>query len=165
MNLYELEKEYQEFLVLAEELYAGGSEEDIKNFENSVILNQENFRNKALSYAKLLRNLDSEVASIKDEVSRLEKLQEAKKKIIDLLEVKLAKAMQTYSISELDLNIFRFRILKSQSVEIDADANIPTSFMSIKTTTTPNKRALRQAIEAGKEIPGVRIKDNFHLKR
>ena len=46
---------------------------------------------------------------------------------------------------------------KSTSVEVDETADLPAAFQRIKTTTEPDKTAIKEALTAGTEINGCRL--------
>ncbi len=52
-----------------------------------------------------------------------------------------------------------------QTVIDNADA-VPEEYMTVKTTYTPNKTAIKEAIKAGKEVPGAHLeqKKNIQIK-
>ena len=52
-----------------------------------------------------------------------------------------------------------------QTIIDNADA-VPEEYMTVKTTYTPNKTAIREAIKAGKEVPGAHLeqKKNIQIK-
>ena len=43
------------------------------------------------------------------------------------------------------------------SVVVDDASVIPDRYMVTKTTVTPNKTAIRKALKAGEEVPGVHV--------
>ena len=46
---------------------------------------------------------------------------------------------------------------KSQAVAIDDDSALPTEWLLVKTTTQPDKTAIKEALKAGHTIPGARL--------
>ena len=157
MNLYEIEKEYKVLCESAENIYQNGTKEEIESFESNLILNHENFNNKALNYTKLLKILESNINAIDNEINRLEEIKKTKEKTFKLLKDKLSNSMQTFGILELDFNIFKLNFRKSKSIEIIDNTLIPDNFLVTKTTKTPDKIALKKAIEQGEIIEGVEL--------
>jgi hypothetical protein len=43
------------------------------------------------------------------------------------------------------------------SVRIDDDAAIPSQLLTVKTTTAPDKAAIKRQIEAGEHVPGAAL--------
>lgn len=46
---------------------------------------------------------------------------------------------------------------KSSAVEIDDEAALAPEWLTVKTTTQPDKAAIKQALKAGQQIPGVQL--------
>jgi hypothetical protein len=46
---------------------------------------------------------------------------------------------------------------KSQAVEIDDEDALPSEWLTIKTTSQPDKAAIKEALKAGQQIPGVEL--------
>jgi DNA repair exonuclease SbcCD ATPase subunit len=46
---------------------------------------------------------------------------------------------------------------RSQSVEIDDEQALAPEWLTVKTTTQPDKAAIKQALKAGQQIPGVQL--------
>jgi len=48
----------------------------------------------------------------------------------------------------------KLRVMESESVVVDVDAeHLPSEYVNIKVTQTPDKKALKAAIQEGKEVP------------
>lgn len=45
----------------------------------------------------------------------------------------------------------------SVGVEIVNEADIPSQLLTVKTTTAPDKKAIRDQLEAGEDVPGARL--------
>ena len=46
---------------------------------------------------------------------------------------------------------------KTQAVEIADEAALPPEWLTVKTTTQPDKTAIKAAIKAGQQIPGAQL--------
>ncbi|MFZ0406725.1 MAG: siphovirus Gp157 family protein [Cyanobium sp.] len=46
---------------------------------------------------------------------------------------------------------------KSQAVEIDDEDALPIEWLTIKTTSQPDKAAIKEALKAGHPIPGAQL--------
>ena len=46
---------------------------------------------------------------------------------------------------------------RSQAVEIDDEQALAPEWLTVKTTTQPDKAAIKQALKAGHQIPGVQL--------
>ena len=46
---------------------------------------------------------------------------------------------------------------KSQAVEIDDEQTLAPEWLTVKTTTQPDKAAIKEALKAGQQIPGAQL--------
>lgn len=52
---------------------------------------------------------------------------------------------------------------KSKSVEIVQENEIPEQFLKVKTTTAPDKTAIKEALQSGEQVPGCNLKETNNL--
>lgn len=52
---------------------------------------------------------------------------------------------------------------RSESVEVDNEREIPAEYMRQKTTSEPDKLAIKAAIKAGEEVSGCRLVENRNV--
>jgi uncharacterized metal-binding protein YceD (DUF177 family) len=96
---------------------------------------------------------------LKAEAKRLQEKAKAKENLIDRLKDNLLKSVTLHGNIKTDLISVSSR--KTKSVQITDEAAIPAEFMRIK--TEPNKTAIKDALEAGEEVQGALIVENFSL--
>ena len=113
-----------------------------------------------LEYIK--KELSGTVAVLKEEEARLSKRRKSLENNIDRL-----KALQISVLHETDNKLktdkFTFSVRKSKAVVLNPFVEaetLPDEYKTIKTTVTPNKKALKEAIENGVVIDGVEIVEN-----
>jgi hypothetical protein len=56
-------------------------------------------------------------------------------------------------------------MMKSESVALINESLIPTEFHNVKTTVSFDKKSLKEAIKAGREIPGAALQVNTRAQR
>lgn len=115
----------------------------------------------ALDDDALAEAIKSEEAALSMRRKRVEDRAKAKRRaMLDLLDATGLKKMERprATIS---------RRAGSVRVEIDDESCVPTQLLTIKTTTSPDKEAIKAQIEAGSEVPGcslVRGADGITLR-
>jgi hypothetical protein len=67
--------------------------------------------------------MESDVSIIDAEIKRLNELKKARLKTIERLETTVSNAMQLYQINRLETPTLKINFRKSESVEIDNDAD------------------------------------------
>jgi hypothetical protein len=158
LSLYKIEAEY---IQLAEQLMDGELTPEI---ESALAINKENLKNKAVNYGFVCKQLESDVNVIDAEIDRLSALKKQRNKTIDKLKQTLSDAMQLYGVEKIETPIMKIGFRESQSVEIDNVALIDQKFMVEKVTVSPDKVAIKKAIQAGEEVIGAVIKVNQNIQ-
>lgn len=176
MNLYTIKKEYQEIIDKASgEL----TTDDIDNVERALIINQEEFKSKALAYTYVIRNTQSDITAIDDEIKRLQDMKEYKVKFKEKLEKAILDAMVLFENEKLDFSTFKLSTRKSESVNTDEAENYIKEnglekakengyafggLYTEKTTYKPNKKEIKELISSGCELKGCFVEKNKSLQ-
>ena len=85
-------------------------------------------------------------------------------KRVDWLRAYALQSMQATGIGEVSTDEFSAKVAKKPaSVVITEVGAIPADFMRTKTTTEPDKFALKKAIEGGAVIEGVTLQQGYRL--
>jgi hypothetical protein len=114
------------------------------------------------SVACWIKNLESDALAYKAEKEAFADREAAAKKKVESLKGWLAHALEGQKFSTVKCAV-SFR--KSESVELEEAfdvAHIPAEYLSIKTTYSPNKTAIKAAIKEGKEIAGCKLVEKLN---
>lgn len=160
LSLYNIAAEYQ---LLAEQLLENGGESS-EEMEIALRINQENLETKGTNYGLIVKSLEYESDILDAEIERLSKLKKARTNAIERLKNNLSTAMQMYGIEELKTPVLKISFRKSESVEVDNMAQLDAKFIVEKVSTTPDKKAIKDAIKAGEEVAGARIITNQNIQ-
>jgi hypothetical protein len=160
LNIYQIEKEYLE---LANQLIESGGE-CTPELELQLTINQEQLEQKARGYGFVVKQMESDVSIIDAEIERLKGLKKSREKTIERLETTVSNAMQLYQINKLETPTLKISFRKSESVEIDNEAEIPAQFLKEKTTYTIDKTAIKEAIKKGEVVIGARLQINQNIQ-
>jgi hypothetical protein len=160
LNIYQIEKEYLE---LANQLIESGGECS-PELELQLTINQEQLEQKARGYGFVVKQMESDVSIIDAEIERLKGLKKTREKTIERLETTVSNAMQLYQIQKLETPTLKISFRKSESVEIDNEADIPAQFLKEKTTYTIDKTAIKEAIKKGEVVIGARLQVNQNIQ-
>lgn len=159
-SLFNIQEEYQ---LLAEQLIESGGESS-EEMEIALRINREDLETKGTNYGMVCKQLEYETNIIDAEIDRLDKLKKARKNTIERLKTNLSTAMQVFEIKELKTPLLTINFRKSESVEIDNMAQLDAKFIVEKVTTTPDKTAIKKAIQAGEEVAGAHISVNQNIQ-
>lgn len=105
--------------------------------------------------ALYLRELDAEAKAAKDEADRMIARVKSMQKRSDYLKSMLLDAL--HATGKVKTARVTVSIRTSKAIEVADGVTLPDAFVTVRTTTTPNKTALKEAIEAGADIEGVRL--------
>jgi hypothetical protein len=160
LNIYQIEREYLE---LANQLIESGGEVS-PELELQLTINQEQLEQKARGYGFVVKQMESDVSIIDAEIERLKGLKKSREKTIERLETTVSNAMQLYQIQKLETPTLKISFRKSESVEIDNEADIPAQFLKEKITYTIDKTAIKEAIKKGEVVIGARLQVNQNIQ-
>jgi hypothetical protein len=160
LNIYQIEKEYLE---LANQLIESGGECS-PELELQLTINQEQLEQKARGYGFIVKQMESDISIIEDEIKRLGELKKSREKAVERLEKTLSNAMQLFEIEKLETPTLKINFRKSEAVEIDNEKEIPSRFLKAKTTYTIDKMAIKEAIKNGELISGARLQQNKNIQ-
>lgn len=105
--------------------------------------------------ALYLRELDAEAKAAKDEAERILARVKSMQKRSDYIKSMLLDALHaTGKVKTVRVTV---SIRTTQAVEVSEGANLPEAYTTVKTTVTPNKVAIKQALLDGVEVPGCSL--------
>lgn len=160
LSLYVIQQEY---ISLAESIIDNDgllSEE----MEAALQINKDQLESKSQCYGFIVRQLEGECDMIDNEIKRLEAMKKSRGKTVDRLKESVSKAMQLYEIDKIETPTLKISFRKSESIEIEEESLIDEKYMTVKTTKTPDKKAIKEAIKAGEIVLGVTLKENQNIQ-
>lgn len=105
--------------------------------------------------ALYLRELDAEAKAAKDEADRMLARVKSMQKRSDYLKSMLLEAL--HATGKVKTARVTVSIRTTQAVAVDEGANLPEAYTTVKTTVSPNKVAIKQALLDGVEVPGCSL--------
>ncbi len=155
MNLYELSLAFQE--VQNMDLDPEVMKDTLDSIEDAI-------ENKAENIAKLIRNLESDVAAYKEEEDRLKTKRQATENKVKWLKTYLEDNMKLTGKTKFKSGMFNFSIQKNPaSVNITDEKAIPEEFL-IQQPPKVDKTSLKEILKRGIEVPGAELKQTEGLR-
>lgn len=105
--------------------------------------------------ALYLRELDAEAKAAKDEADRMLARVKSMQKRSDYLKAMLLDAL--HATGKVKTGRVTVSIRTTKAVEIAEGADLPEAYTTVKTTVSPNKVAIKQALLDGVEVPGCEL--------
>lgn len=152
--LYELTGEFRELKQLAD-TDDEGMAVAVRDTMEAI---EAEFNDKALAVSRVILNLDGDVNGIDEEIKRLV----ARKRVIENRQANikeyLRENMEASGITKISCPLFTITLAKGrETVIVDDERKVPDDLVRVKTTIEPDKKAIRDAIKAGQEVPGCHI--------
>jgi len=117
------------------------------------------FDDKVDNICCLIKNMDAEVKAFKTEEANLKKRRMAKESASQRLKDYLKAILNGQKFESVRSKI-SYRASKSTEVDMDLFMNNKDYDLYVKTEITPNKTAIKKALEDGKELIGAEIVEN-----
>lgn len=165
LTLYQIAAEYRQITDIL--MDSGADEQTLKDTLEGEAWPLEL---KAQNYGFVIRNLQATAASIKEAETQMAARRKAiEKRAADLLE-RLKTGLEIAGVQKLECPHFGLTIKKNPpAVEIFEQALIPASFMRTPEpppppVLAPDRKAIAEAIKAGKEVPGALLVQGTRLE-
>ena len=105
--------------------------------------------------ALYLRELDAEAKATKEEADRMLARVKSLQKRSDYIKAMLLDAL--HATGKVKTGRVTVSIRTTKAVEIAEGADLPEAYTTVKTTVSPNKVAIKQALLDGVEVPGCEL--------
>lgn len=156
MNLYELSDSYKQIQTLIED-GAEGLEDALKQLDDAI-------EDKAVSYAKVIRNLESQSAAIKEEEKRLSERRKSLENNVKRMKESLYGAMKYNDKKKIKTDLFSFNIQNNPpSLTVLDDKSIPQGYW-VEQEPKLNKKEILKDIKNGVMVEGVEVTQGESLR-
>jgi len=159
-SIYKIQNEFQ--LIIAEVINNEG--EITPELETALTINKEQLQSKAVDYCYVIKQLDYDCEQIDNEIARLNKLKKVRANLTDRLKNTVSSAMQLYEVEKIETPLIKLSFRNSESVEITNESQLDSRFIVTKTVTSPDKKAIKDAIKNGELVEGATISYNKNLQ-
>jgi len=160
MNIYQIQNEFQ--LIIAEVINNEG--EITSELETALTINKEQLQSKAVDYSYVIKQLDSDCEQIDAELKRLQQLKKVRTNLAERLKNTISDAMNLYEVEKIETPLIKLSFRNSESVEITNESQLDACFIVTKTVTSPDKKAIKDAIKSGVLVCGATISYNKNLQ-
>lgn len=132
--------------------------------EQALSISQYELETKAVDYGAAILQLKAWEKMAADEEKRVKALKTAYKNTHEMLSKNLLAAMKKYELNEVKSATMKISMRKSTQTIIDDLEAIPMIYKKVE--ITPDKTAIKQAIQKGVSVKGAHLddKDNLQIK-
>jgi len=152
MTLYELTNDYINLLALAED-----PDTDPEVLADTLEGLDGQLEDKADNYAKVIRQIESDVNGLKAEIERLQARKTAAQNNIDRMKANLEQMMIATDKTKFKTELFSFGIQKNPAkVVMDEQyiENVPEEYLKYKDPEIDRKK-IAEDLKAGKDLNGI----------
>jgi hypothetical protein len=160
MNIYKIQNEYQ--LLINQIIEADG--EMTYEIQQALEINEQQLQSKAVDYSYVIKQLDSDCEQIDAELKRLQQLKKVRTNLAERLKNTISDAMNLYEVEKIETPLIKLSFRNSESVEITNESQLDACFIVTKTVTSPDKKAIKDAIKSGVLVCGATISYNKNLQ-
>lgn len=125
------------------------------------------FKDKAINVSKYINNLQAEANAIREAEEQMYRRRKRLERNHESLKEYLRNEMQRADITEISCPYFEIKRKKGLvSVDVIDESLLPSKFKAVKITESPDKTAIKKAIEAGEDVPGAKLvrKERLEIK-
>jgi len=159
-SIYKIQNEFQ--LIISEVINNEG--EITPELETALTINKEQLQSKAVDYCYVIKQLDYDCEQIDNEIARLNKLKKVRSNLTDRLKNTVSSAMQLFEVEKIETPLIKLSFRNSESVEITNESQLDPCFIVTKTVSSPDKKAIKDAIKNGEVVTGATISYNKNLQ-
>ena len=159
-TIYEIKNDYLE---LISKIIENEGEIDSET-ETALQINRTDLETKGINYAYVIKQLDADCDAIDLEVKRLNALKKVRSNAVERLKANISSAMLLFEVEEIKTPLIKLNFRNSESVEITNEEVLADKFLVVKTTTSPDKKAIKDAIKNGEVVEGAVISYNKNLQ-
>ena len=159
-SIYQIQSEYQ--LLINQVIDADG--ELSPEVMEALQINEQQLQSKAIDYSYVIKQLDSDCEQIDAELKRLQQLKKVRTNLAERLKDTISNAMNLYEVEKIETPLIKLSFRNSESVEITNESQLDACFIVTKTVTTPDKKAIKDAIKNGVFVEGATISYNKNLQ-
>jgi hypothetical protein len=132
--------------------------------DEQLAINRYELETKAVDYSMAILQLNAWVEMADKEAKRVTAIKNAYKKTSETLKQRITDAMERYDIREVKDATIKVSLRKSVQTIIDDLDQVPKQYKTVKVETTPDKTAIKKAIQEGEIIEGAHLEEKNNLQ-
>lgn len=132
--------------------------------DEQLAINRYELETKAVDYSMAILQLNAWVEMADKEAKRVTAIKNAYKKTAETLKQRITDAMERYDIREVKDATIKVSLRKSVQTIIDDLYQVPKQYKTVKVETTPDKTAIKKAIQEGEIIEGAHLEEKNNLQ-
>lgn len=160
-KLFPIQQEYMQLMMQVED--AEG--EITPEVEQALQFTEQRLQTEGAEVGYVIKSWQYMEETLESEIERLGKLKAKIGKSKELLKNRLSEAMQQFGVERITGQTITISFRRSEAVQIDSERALPGEYFDAP-PIVPNKTRIKEAIKAGKDVPGASIvhRKNLQIK-
>lgn len=156
-TLYELTEQYTELLNAIET-------DDPKLLEDTIASTgiNDDLNKKFEGYGQVINQAKADMNEVFEEIKRLQTKKRTYDNNIKRLKQALIDSLAVVGKDRIKTPLFSFSIKNTRAVDVTSIEDLPVDYL-VPQPSKPDKKAIKEAIESGQDVPGATIKFNESL--
>lgn len=132
--------------------------------EQAMSITEDQFTAKSVDYGQAIITLRSMAAAAKEEKERLANLQKFYENAEKRLSGALLNAMELFGKPKVETPTMRLTARHTAATVIEDLDMVPKQYTTTKVEVVADKKAIKEAIMGGEDVPGARVVENVSLQ-
>lgn len=155
-NIFELKYQYlqlQNFI----------DDGNLEGFELALEQIEDNIFEKLESYAKVIKNIESDIDGVSKEIKRMQERKKQMELSIQRMKAVMKDTLLTVEGNRVKGKTFNFSLRRTASVKINNEDLIPIEY-KIEQPMKLDKALIKDFIKKGTDVPGAEITNNLSIQ-
>ena len=116
------------------------------------------------NFCRYIRMKAADAAAKREEAGRLMNSARSDENTVAFLKARYVAVMRKHGLQKIKGAAYKISMRASDVVSITNEDKLPPEFMRVKTSTEPDKAAIKAALKDGQEIPGAELAKSYSLQ-
>jgi hypothetical protein len=163
LKLYQISDEYQQAIIQLEAMAADGSlpQEAVNDTLDGI---KGELKDKCLNVAAYIKHLRAFAEQAKKAEEEIAERRKKAEKDADSFATYLQRHMIESGLLDISDNPYHKLKIKKTPAAVVITGNVPESYMAVKVIETPNKKAIKSAIDGGRVIDFAHLESGTRLE-
>lgn len=163
-NIFQIDNKIYDLLTLPESEVVDEDGVVIRDVWKELEELQGERADKLVDSMRVAQELDENAKALNEEIARLTVRKKAFEERSKTIRARVAESMDRAQEKSVENNTARITLVKTKSVDILDETELPLEMLRSKTVVEADKKAIGERLKAGEEVPGARLKENLSVR-
>lgn len=163
-NIFQIDSKIYDLLTLPESEIVDEDGVVIRDVWKELEELQGERADKLVDSMRVAQELDENAKALNEEIARLTVRKKAFEERSKTIRARVAESMDRAQEKSVENNTARITLVKTKSVDILDETELPLEMLRSKTVVEADKKAIGERLKAGEEVPGARLKENLSVR-